>query len=150
MIIDSIQNAELYYSLNPRIKAVFDFLAQCNCKTISEGKHQIIGDEVFVNVSELDLKPRYEAALEVHNKYIDIQVVIGGAGKEEFGWSERKDCKRPKGEFDEERDVQFFTDEPQIFYTLREGQFTILMPEDAHAPMLGCGHVKKMIFKILR
>ena len=150
MSIDSMQNAELYYSLNPRIKHAFDFLAQCNFKTIAEGKHQIVGDEVFVNVSELDLKPRYEAALEVHDKYIDIQVVVGGTGKEEFGWSERKDCKRPKGEFDTERDVQFFTDEPQLFYTLREGQFTILMPDDAHAPMLGSGHIKKMIFKILK
>ncbi len=150
MIIDSLQNAELYYSLNPRLKAAFDFLAQCNVKTIAEGKHQILGDEVFVNVSEMDLKPRYEAALEVHNKYIDIQVVVGGTGKEEFGWSERKDCKRAKGEFNEERDVQFFTDEPQFFYTLREGQFTILMPDDAHAPMLGNGHVKKMIFKVLK
>jgi YhcH/YjgK/YiaL family protein len=150
MIIDSLQNAELYYSLNPRLKAAFDFLAQCDVKTIAEGKHQILGDEVFVNVSEMDLKPRYEAALEVHNKYIDIQVVVGGTGKEEFGWSERKDCKRAKGEFNEERDVQFFTDEPQLFYTLREGQFTILMPDDAHAPMLGNGHVKKMIFKVLK
>ncbi|MBR2398905.1 MAG: YhcH/YjgK/YiaL family protein, partial [Alistipes sp.] len=28
------------------------------------------------------------------------------------------------------------------------GQFSILFPEDGHAPMLGEGHVKKCIFKI--
>lgn len=150
MILDSIKNAELYYSLNPRLKAAFDFLATCNTKTIAPGKHQIVGDEVFVNVMELDLKPRYDALLEVHDKYIDIQVIVGGSTKEEFGWSERKDCKKAKGEFDTERDVQFYTDEPQTFYTLREGQFTILMPEDAHAPMLGNGPIKKMIFKVLK
>ena len=110
MILDSIKNAELYYSLNPRFKAAFDFLAQCNPKTISVGRHDIIGDEVFVNVMEVDLKPRYEALLEVHDKYIDIQVIIGGATKEEFGWSERKDCKKAKGEFNTEKDVQFYTD----------------------------------------
>ena len=150
MILDSIKNAELYYALNPRFKAAFDFLAQCNPKTISVGRHDIIEDEVFVNVMEIDLKPRYEALLEVHDKYIDIQVIVGGSTKEEFGWSERKDCKKAKGEFDSERDVQFYTDEPQTFYTLREGQFTILMPEDAHAPMLGNGPIKKMIFKVLK
>ncbi len=149
MILDSIKNAERYYSLNPRFKAAFDFLSECNVNTLTPGKHQIVGDEVFVNVSELDLKPRYEALLEVHDKYTDIQVVVGGIGKEEFGWSERKDCKKAKTEFDQEKDVQFYTDEPQTFYTLREGQFTILMPEDAHAPMLGTGHVKKLIFKVL-
>lgn len=150
MILDSIQNAELYYSLNPRLKVAFDWLAECNPKTLAEGRHTILGDEVFVNVMELDLKPRYDALLEVHDKYIDIQVVVGGIGKEEFGWSERKVCKKAKGEFNVERDVQLFTDQPQTFYTIREGQFTILMPEDAHAPMLGEGHVKKLIFKVLK
>lgn len=150
MILDSIQNAELYYSLNPRLKVAFDWLAECNPKTLTEGRHTILGDEVFVNVMELDLKPRYDALLEVHDKYIDIQVVVGGIGKEEFGWSERKDCKKAKGEFNVERDVQLFTDQPQTFYTIREGQFTILLPEDAHAPMLGEGHVKKLIFKVLK
>ena len=150
MILDSIKNAEIYYSLNPRFKAAFDFLAECNPKTIAPGRHEIIGDEVFVNVMEIDLKPRYEALLEVHDKYIDIQVIIGGSTKEEFGWSERKDCKKAKGEFDTEKDVQFYTDEPQTFYTMREGQFSILYPEDAHAPMLGTGKIKKMIFKILK
>jgi beta-galactosidase beta subunit len=33
---------------------------------------------------------------------------------------------------------------------MREGQFSILYPEDAHAPMLGTGKIKKMIFKILK
>ena len=109
MILDSIKNAELYYQLNPRFKAAFDFLAECNPKTIAPGRHDIIEGEVFVNVMEIDLKPRYEALLEVHDKYIDIQVIVGGATKEEFGWSERKDCKKAKGEFDTEKDVQFFT-----------------------------------------
>ena len=150
MILDSIKNAELYYSLNPRLKVAFDWLAECNPKTLAAGRHSILGDEVFVNVMELDLNPRYEALLEVHDKYIDIQVIVGGIGKEEFGWSERKDCKKAKGEFDAERDIQLFTDQPQTFYTMKEGQFTILMPEDAHAPMLGEGHIKKMIFKVLK
>ena len=87
---------------------------------------------------------------ETSDKYIDIQVIVGGIGKEEFGWSERKDCKKAKGEFDTERDIQLFTDQPQTFYTMKEGQFTILMSEDAHAPMLGEGHIKKMIFKVLK
>ena len=35
-------------------------------------------------------------------------------------------------------------------FAMREGQFSILYPEDAHAPMLGTGKIKKMIFKILK
>ena len=150
MILDSIENAETYFPLNPRLKTIFDWFAACNPRTLALGKHSILGDEVFVNVMELDLKPRYDALLEVHDKYIDIQVVAGGIGREEFGWSERKACRKARGGFDTERDIQLFTDQPQTFYTMREGQFTILMPEDAHAPMLGEGHVRKLIFKVLK
>lgn len=146
MIVDSIKNAELYYALTPRIKQAFDWLASVNVKTLNVGRHDIDGDDLFVNVQDIELKPRYDAALEVHNKYIDIQVMFGS--KEEYGWAERSHCTRPNGEFDTERDVQFFADEPQFFYTLNEGQFAIFYPEDAHAPMLGVGKVRKLIFKL--
>ena len=148
MILDSIKNSERYLSLNPRFQKVFDFLKQHDAWTLPVGRNDIDGDELFVNVSELDLKPVEEALLEVHDKYIDIQVVFGG--EELFGWSERCDCNKAQGEFDASRDVQFFTDIPQTVYAVREGQFTILFPEDAHAPMLGKGHVRKLIFKVLR
>lgn len=148
MILDSVKNSERYLSLNPRFKAVFDFLEQHDAWTLPVGRTDIEGDALFVNVSELDLKPVEEALSEVHDKYIDVQVVFGG--EELFGWSERSACRKAKGEFDRSRDVQFFTDTPQTFYAVREGQFTILFPEDAHAPMLGQGHVRKLIFKVMR
>ncbi|MBE6211020.1 MAG: DUF386 domain-containing protein [Rikenellaceae bacterium] len=146
MILDTLQNRELYYPLCPRLRKAFEWLDHTDISALAVGRHDIDGDDIFVNVSELELKPRSEAALEVHNKYIDIQVVFGG--EEEFGWSPRSGVQSPRGEFDEAKDIQFFEDAPQTFYTVREGQFTILMPEDAHAPMLGCGHVRKLIFKV--
>lgn len=148
MILDSVKNSERYLSLNPRFEKVFEFLKQHDAWTLPLGRNEIDGDELFVNVSELDLKPVGEALSEVHDKYIDIQVVFGG--EELFGWSERQNCRKAQGGFDRSRDVQFFTDTPQTFYAVREGQFTILFPEDAHAPMLGKGHVRKLIFKVMR
>ena len=147
MIVDAIKNAELYYSFSPRIKQAFDWLAQTDVEALTTGRHDIDGDNLFVNVMDVELKPRQEAALEVHNRYIDIQVMRGG--DEEYGWSERQDCHSPREEFNTERDVQFFLDVPQTHFTLNERQFAIFFPEDAHAPMLGSGKVRKLIFKIL-
>ena len=65
-----------------------------------------------------------------------------------FGWSERADLRKPLGEFDAGKDIRFFDDEPQTFYTLRPGQFTIFFPEDGHAPMIGEGNVRKIIVKV--
>lgn len=148
MIIDSISNAATYFALSPRIKQAFDWLERCDINSLEVGRHDIDGEFLFVNVQDVELKPRHEAALEVHNRYIDIQVMFGC--KEEYGWSERQACTQPCEEFNEERDVQFFADIPQLFYTLREGQFAIFFPEDAHAPMLGQGGVRKLIFKLLK
>lgn len=147
MILDSIDNGARYYALHPRLSCVFDFLRTADIKALEPGRHDIDGDNLFVNVSELELRPLDAAHLEAHNRYIDVQVVI--EGEEIFGWSERKECTTPEGEFDAERDIIFYGDVPQTFYTVREGQFTILYPEDAHAPMLGDGRVKKLIFKVL-
>ncbi len=146
MILDTIKNRELYYTISPRLHRAFEWLEHTDVSSLTIGRHEIEGNDIFVNVSELDLQPRSDAALEVHNEYIDIQVVFGG--EEEFGWSPRSVLSSPRGEFDKEKDIQFFQDRPQTFYTVREGQFTILMPEDAHAPMLGMGHVRKLIFKV--
>ena len=147
MIVDSIKNAGLYYALSPRIKEAFDWLAKTDVSALEAGRHDIDGDNLFVNVMDVELKPREAAALEVHDRYIDIQIMVGET--EEYGWSERCDCHSPREEFNRERDVQFFTDVPQTFFSLNERQFAIFFPEDAHAPMLGEGAVRKLIFKLL-
>lgn len=146
MILDSIKNAERYYALLPRLRRVFEYMATTDIAALTVGRHDIDGDNLFVNVSELDLRPLEAAHLEAHNRYVDVQVVVGG--EETFGWIERCNCHEPEGEFDTERDILFYADKPQTFYTLRSGQFTLLFPEDAHAPMLGEGSVRKLIFKV--
>lgn len=148
MILDSLKNAAQYYSLHPRFKTVFDYIASHDLVAMECGRHDIDGDNIFVNIQELDLKDTKAARLELHRKYIDIQLLLDGPD-EIFGWSEKLDCLKPEAEFDVEKDVQFFTDVPQCFYSVKKGQFSILYPEDGHAPMLGEGHVKKCIFKIL-
>ena len=147
MIFDSLKNSELYNSINPRFARAFEYLKNTDLAALEAGKHPVDGDRIFVNVQERDLKKPEDAKLEVHNKYIDIQVVIRGT--ETFGWNERRACTQPQGEFDAEKDIQFFADDKQTYYTLHEGQFTILFPEDAHAPMIGEGQIKKIIVKVM-
>lgn len=141
-----MRNKELYYVLCPRFKKAFEWLENNDLANLPTGRHTIDGDDIFVNVSELELRPREQAALEVHNEYIDIQVVIKGV--EEFGWSPRSSVETPRGEFDPANDIGFYTDVPEMFYTMHEGEFCILMPQDAHAPMLGSGPIKKLIVKV--
>ena len=147
MILDSLKNAALYYGVNPRMQRAFEAIASTDWTAMETGIHEIDGKDIYVNVMERGLKSREAAKLEVHNEYIDIQVLISGKD-ETFGWSDRAELKQPKDAFNTEKDIQFFEDEPQTYYTLRPGQFTILFPEDGHAPMVGEGVVRKIIFKV--
>lgn len=149
MILDSLKNCALYYGVSPRMKQAFDLIASTDWTTVEPGIHELDGKDIYVNVMERELKQKADAKLEVHNEYIDIQVLISGT-EESFGWSERKDLVCPQSEFNAEKDIQFFDDEPQTYYTLRPGQFTVLFPEDGHAPMVGEGMMRKIIVKVRR
>ena len=147
MILDSLKNSALYENVNPRMKKAFELIASTDWTTMETGIHELDGKDIYVNVMERELKQKSDAKLEVHNEYIDIQVLV--TGKEEaFGWSERKDLRMPQGEFNAEKDIQFFDDVPQTYYTLRPGQFTVLFPEDGHAPLVGEGTMRKIIVKV--
>ena len=147
MILDSLKNSALYENVNPRMKKAFELIASTDWTTMETGIHELDGKDIYVNVMERELKQKSDAKLEVHNEYIDIQVLVPGK-EEAFGWSERKDLRMPQGEFNAEKDIQFFDDVPQTYYTLRPGQFTVLFPEDGHAPMVGEGTIRKIIVKV--
>lgn len=147
MILDSIGNAERYFALHPHFKSLFEYLRSTDITTLEEGRHDILGDRLYVNVANAELRKAEDAPLEAHNRYIDVQVII--EGEEHFGWSERKNCTSPRSEFDAERDIIFYDDASQTIYKVCSGEFTILYPEDAHAPLIGEGRVRKLIFKVL-
>lgn len=147
MILDSLKNGALYYGVHPRMRKAFELIASTDWTKMESGIHELDGKDIYVNVMERELKKKEDAKLEVHNEYIDIQVLISGKC-ESFGWSERKDLCRPQSDFNKEKDIQFFDDEPQTYYTLRPGQFTIFFPEDGHAPMVGDDKVRKIIVKV--
>lgn len=147
MIFDSLKNSARYASLNPRLERAFHLIATTDWTALEPGIHELEGRDIFVNVMDVDLKRRGEAKLEVHDDYLDIQLLVTGR-EESYGWSERCDLRQPLGDFDRMKDVQFFDDEPQTYYTLHPGQFSLLFPEDAHAPMVGEGRVRRIIVKV--
>ena len=148
MIIDHINNSSKYANLNPLFKKAFDFINSTNLNSISIGHHEIDGKDLRVIVA--DENGVHESAsvseFECHNQHIDIQFCISGI--ERFGWKPRNTCHLPRGEFSAEKDVLFYDDKPDMFFTLKENQFVIFFPEDVHAPMISEGRIRKLIFKV--
>lgn len=146
MIVDSLASLGNYISLCPRFETVCAYLETVDLNTLEDGKYIIDGDDVFMSVASGELRPIQKAALEVHNEYIDIQVVLGGG--ETFGWRDRLKCSSARGEYSPANDILFYDDPIPVCVTLSAGDMVVFFPGDAHAPLIGCGDFKKCIIKV--
>lgn len=146
MILDSLKNAEKYYVQHPLFKEAFDYIKSVNFLYAEIGKTELKGKDLFVIVSDSDMKAQTDAKIEVHNKYIDIQLPISKA--ESYGWISRNSLKEEKSSFDEERDIQFFEDKSTTLFTVIPGDFVVFFPSDGHAPCVGEEKIRKVVVKI--
>lgn len=147
MIIDTIQNASKYFSLHPLFERAFQYINDNDMMNIEVGKSDIAeGLKAIITDNEGKTAEASLAKFECHNKNIDIQLCI--RGNESIGWKPRQKCVNPNGEFNDEKDVQFYHDKPDMFFQLTDGQFAIFFPEDVHAPMIGEGMIKKLVIKV--
>lgn len=146
MIIDNIYNAPLYYSLHKRFKKAFEFLKTIDLSNCEERSFEMHDDSIKLIISSNKLKNEKDALLETHRKYIDIHIPI--SGNETFGWKSAKQLKRSVDKYCSESDFQLFHDSATTYFTISPGEFAIFLLEDAHAPLIGSGELKKIIFKI--
>lgn len=146
MIVDSLANSDKYVSLHPRFAKAFEFIKSQNLESIEVGKYPIDGADLHASVTNKDGVSKEEGKREAHNNYIDIQVCATDG--EVYAWKDRNKATEPKGDYNAEKDVTFFNDAPDTFFTLQAGQFAIFYPEDMHAANMGEGAIKKLVVKV--
>ncbi len=146
MIFSTLTQSARYAALHPLFPQAFDFMRDTDLYALSPGVHQIVEGRLFAIVEHLDGKTRESAKLEAHRRHIDIQMVLDG--DETMGWRTLSECRQPLGEYSAERDIRFFDDAPSSWVHVPPGCFCIFFPEDAHAPLVGTGKIRKVIFKI--
>ena len=147
MIIDTLANGDRYAALHPRFAAAFAFLRDTDLAALEPGRHAVDGDALFAIVEACPGRTRAEAKLECHRRYIDIQLVLDGV--DEMGWKPLADCRDPETDYDAARDIRFFRDAPASWIATPAGSFCLFFPEDAHAPLVGPGTIRKVVVKIL-
>ena len=147
MILDTVENYQLYKSINERIAKGFDFLRTTDLDSLPSGKHDIEGDTIFALVQEYQTKPLNECKLESHKKYIDIQYVI--RGEEMMGVTIQNNQKII--EVNEEKDYTFYEGNTSLVL-VSKGMFTIFFPDDLHQPCVqteSAAEVKKVVIKVM-
>jgi biofilm protein TabA len=148
MIIDTLQNASKYFWVHPLFKKAFEYISLTDLDNTEPGRYEIEGENlkaIFSNKKGM-MAAESIAKFECHNKHIDIQLCINGT--EQLGWKDREKCTVLNGGYNAEKDVQFYSDAPDMYFQLTNGQFAIFFPEDVHAPMIGNDEIKKLVIKV--
>lgn len=147
MIIASLENTARTEQMHPLFKKLFDYVRSHNLCDVPPGRVTIDGDNLFINVCDAELRAEEEQKLEVHRKYIDVHFPLDGS--ERVGWSELQtlsvESEKP---FDEENDFALYAAPASVYFTVRPGEFYVMFPEDAHAPIIGKGTLRKAIAKV--
>lgn len=148
MIIDTIENAKLYYPLNPGFEKAFEYLATTDFSKVEDGRHDVIGDRIFAIVQTYQTKPVELLKYEAHKKYIDIQFVY--KGEESFAYCpiDKATVLEP---YNEKIEAGFYKGNGSITKAL-EKQFFIFFPQDVHIPGIAAQEaqsVRKVVMKVL-
>jgi biofilm protein TabA len=146
MILDTLANAERYYAVHPLFRRALEFLKTRDFMSIPPGRIELEGADLYAMISVSHGKAPGEAVLETHRKYIDIQYLV--SGEESMGWRDAGECRVIQQEYAPDKDIAFFADRPSFWLTAHPGTFVVFFPEDAHAPLVGTGNIRKVIVKI--
>jgi YhcH/YjgK/YiaL family protein len=147
MIYDKLENAAIYYALHPLFKSTFDALQNWDWENLPCGRHDIDGDNIFINLAEYQTVLPDQGVWEAHRKYIDIQVIIHG--EEQMGHT-FNNTLQIKDVYDASKDVEFYSGAGQLI-TYSKSTFAIYYPHDAHKPGLisgAPGTVRKAVAKV--
>lgn len=150
--IDRARMDEHYAAHRDRWDATFEFLKNNDLDTLSLGKYQILGDDVFASVSEYLPKDAENCRFESHKKYIDLQYVI--SGEEKMGVVALGDLQEVEA-YDACKDLAFYGTEVEgaKYEVADSSKYFVFFPSDVHRPSMKNSAdsvmVKKVVVKIL-
>lgn len=146
MIVDVLDNKELYYGIHKGFKEAFEFIEKVCKENIQVGKYELDGKNLYAMVQEYDTK---EAGnWECHRRYIDIQFLV--SGNEVIGWDNIKNIPE-NAEYNTEKDCCIFSKDGGTDVVVNGGTYCILFPHDLHKPGMKykfAEKVKKVVVKI--
>ena len=147
MIVSNLNDCSRYLGLHPLFEKAFEVVKTTDWSQMPLERVELLGEQLFVNNSYVQGVEKEEQILEVHQKYIDIHILL--EGQETIGWLPTAELKQVHTPYDSEKDYALYTDQPATYFSLRPGDFCIVYPEDAHAPIIGQGFIRKLIVKVL-
>ena len=147
MILQKLSDSKRIESLHPLLKELFDYVKSHDLSKVGTGRIELEGDRLFINVADPQLMKKEDQKLEVHRAYMDVHIPLSGT--EIIGWKAISDIKAVSEQpFDTANDFALYKEEAATYVEVHPGEFLIAYPEDAHAPIIGEGNLRKLIAKV--
>lgn len=150
MIFDSFEHISRYFSAAEGVEAAANAMKNYSKENFPLGKITVEGEQVFLNLQAYETAPRNVRQMEVHEKYMDIFYLVEGQEVVLVKSVDRLTCITHP--YCPETEAAFGPqDGDEASLVLREGDFVILFPGEAHASGIavdGCGAVKKIVGKV--
>lgn len=132
------------------IRTVLDYLAATDVMALELGRHDLDGDNIFLNVMDMTTRPFEGSHPEVHQRYIDL--MYWPEGGERIGVAPYLGSE-PIFEDPPEQDITFLAEvENESILLATAGCFGVFFPWDAHRPGLMLGDApatsRKLVAKI--
>ena len=147
--LDRLDRAARLHPLLPEV------LAWCRAQPwtrLADGRHPILGDDLFVILESGTTWDRAARRFESHRRYIDVQLAL--AGGETMDWHPI-DGLPVEDDFQSGGDIRFHASQGVRGTPLRvlPGLAAIFFPEDAHRPVLHldgttAAPYRKAVFKV--
>lgn len=150
MIYGKIKELEKHKGYSKNLDCAIDYLLKLDKDALVNGKTEICGNEVFINVMDCETKPYEEGMFEAHKNYIDIQMLL--EGKEKIVLTHIEDLEVVE-KYDGDRDIMFLKGNGMTECILTEDYVCVCFPNDAHMPGISIGQeertsAKKLVVKI--
>ncbi len=137
MIFAKLNSDPQFRSCPEPVRQALRYLREADLMAMPLGRHDIQGDDIFLNLMEMTTHPLEDSHPEVHEKYIDLMYWPEGGeriGVAPYLGTEAVFEARP------ENDIALLEEVAnESFLVATEGCFGLFFPWDAHRPGLFLG-----------
>ncbi|MGG7668136.1 N-acetylneuraminate anomerase [Yersinia sp. J1] len=151
MIHGNLNQPEFFGGYPESIQMILAYLSEIPVNELSCGRHDINGEDIFMNVMEFDTQPAESKKAEMHLVYADVQLLIRGVEGIEYSTQTPSEHLEPYQAEDDYQLIAEIPDKSQL--RMFPGMFAVFLPGEPHKPgcqIIGSGTIKKLVVKVHR
>jgi len=146
MIHAKLKDAASYRGIHPMLDRALELLYDEYLDSVPYETRYIEGEALYVTRFDYETIALEDSFFEAHRRYLDIHIMVSG--------EERVDISHPDGLslFEHKDDFYAYRGEAEQSLTLKQGDFLVVFPGDAHRIKVSIGDAKpvsKVVFKLL-